>query len=154
MDKWLHPFETVGCNYLSMTYLEGQLCSKLKGSNWPLRGEILWCLYENICAKTNALLPTCFLSQALILWYFLLTWNRLFFQLQAVLFRDYSGYGLSQWEMTLHHDMVSNWLSPYPEISISLFISQKCPCYFIYMYIYIFLSYHGMGTRSRYQCHW
>ena len=28
---------------------------------------------------------------------------------------DYSGYGLSQWEMTLHRNVIPHWLSPYPE---------------------------------------
>ena len=28
---------------------------------------------------------------------------------------DHSGYGLSQWETTLHCNVVSLWLSPYPE---------------------------------------
>ena len=29
--------------------------------------------------------------------------------------RDHSGYGLSRWEATLHCNMVSHWLRPYPE---------------------------------------
>ena len=29
--------------------------------------------------------------------------------------RDHSGYGHSHWEMSLHSDVISNWLSPYPE---------------------------------------
>ena len=28
---------------------------------------------------------------------------------------DHSGYGISQWETTLHWNIVSHWLSPYPE---------------------------------------
>ena len=31
---------------------------------------------------------------------------------------DHSGYGLSQWETTLHYNVVSHWLSPYPEWSL------------------------------------
>ena len=31
--------------------------------------------------------------------------------------RDLFGYGLSQWEMTLHCNVISHWLSPYPEWS-------------------------------------
>ena len=34
--------------------------------------------------------------------------------------RDHSGYGLSQWETTLHCNIVSHWLSPYPEWSLAL----------------------------------
>ena len=30
--------------------------------------------------------------------------------------RDHSGCGLSQWEMALHGNIISYWLSPYPEI--------------------------------------
>ena len=33
--------------------------------------------------------------------------------------RDPSGYGLSQWETTLHCNVVSHWLSPYSELSLS-----------------------------------
>ena len=29
--------------------------------------------------------------------------------------RDHSVYGFSQWEMTFHNNVVSNWLNPYPE---------------------------------------
>ena len=32
--------------------------------------------------------------------------------------RDNSGYGLSKWEKTLHCNVVSHWLSPYPEWSL------------------------------------
>ena len=32
--------------------------------------------------------------------------------------RDNSGYGLSQWGTTLHSNVVSHWLSPYPEWSL------------------------------------
>ena len=32
--------------------------------------------------------------------------------------RDHSGHGLSQWETTLHCNVVSLWLSPYPEWSV------------------------------------
>ena len=28
---------------------------------------------------------------------------------------DHSGHGLSRWEMTLHRNVISHWLSPYPE---------------------------------------
>ena len=31
--------------------------------------------------------------------------------------REHSEYGLSQWEMTLHCNVISHWLSPYPEWS-------------------------------------
>ena len=34
--------------------------------------------------------------------------------------RDHSGYGLSQWETTLYCNVVSHWLSPYPEWSLGL----------------------------------
>ena len=39
---------------------------------------------------------------------------------------DHSGWGISQWETTLHRNVVSHWLSPYPEWSL-----------YIYIYIYI-----------------
>ena len=32
--------------------------------------------------------------------------------------KDHSGYGLSQWEMTLHCNVVSHWRSPYPDWSL------------------------------------
>ena len=35
----------------------------------------------------------------------------------------YSGFELSQWETTLHCNVVSHWLSPYPEWSL-----QSCVC--------------------------
>ena len=45
--------------------------------------------------------------------------------------RDKSGYGLSQWEMTSHCNIVSHWLSPSPEYETS-FIGwahiQNDPC--------------------------
>ena len=34
------------------------------------------------------------------------------------MYRDNSGYALSQWEMTLHSNVISHWLSPYPESSL------------------------------------
>ena len=32
--------------------------------------------------------------------------------------KDYSGYGLIQWQMTLHGSVFSHWLSPYPKWSL------------------------------------
>ena len=37
--------------------------------------------------------------------------------------RGYSGYGLSQWEMTLQCNVISHWLSPCPEWSLILLMS-------------------------------
>ena len=39
-------------------------------------------------------------------------------QTTAVTCRDQSGHGLSQWEKTLRCNIVSHWLSPYPELSL------------------------------------
>ena len=36
--------------------------------------------------------------------------------------RDQSGYWFSQWEMTLHCNVISHWLSPYPECSLQTLI--------------------------------
>ena len=38
--------------------------------------------------------------------------------LVSVLHRDHSEYGLSQWETTLHCNVVFHWLHPYPEWSL------------------------------------
>ena len=37
-------------------------------------------------------------------------------------FGDHFGYGLSQWDTTLYCNVVSHWLSPYPEWSLLLII--------------------------------
>ena len=37
------------------------------------------------------------------------------------LYRDHSGYGLSQWEVTLHCNVISHWLRLYPECSLCTF---------------------------------
>ena len=42
-----------------------------------------------------------------------------------LLFRGYCGYGLSQWETTLHCNVVSHWLSPNPEWFL-LFVGLTC----------------------------
>ena len=44
-------------------------------------------------------------------------WNRTSASqiISAVGINDHSGYGLNQWETTLHCNVVSHWLSPYPE---------------------------------------
>ena len=34
--------------------------------------------------------------------------------------RDHPWYGLSQWEMSLHCNIISHWLKPYPEWSLNL----------------------------------
>ena len=36
------------------------------------------------------------------------------FPILEVIYRDHSGYGLSQWDPMIHCDIVSHWLSPYP----------------------------------------
>ena len=40
--------------------------------------------------------------------------------------RDHAGYGLSQWETTLHCNVVSHWLRPYPEWSQILLDYVPC----------------------------
>ena len=37
------------------------------------------------------------------------------------LIRNHFGYGLSQWETTLHSNVVSHWLTPYPEWSLFVY---------------------------------
>ena len=39
------------------------------------------------------------------------------------LIRDHSGYGLSQWETMLQCNIVSHWLSPYPEWSLLITVN-------------------------------
>ena len=38
---------------------------------------------------------------------------------QDSIYNDHSRYGLSQWETTLHCNVVSHWLGPYPQWSLS-----------------------------------
>ena len=40
--------------------------------------------------------------------------------------RNQSGYGISQWETTLHNDVVSHWLSPYPQWSLENLWKPGC----------------------------
>ena len=40
-------------------------------------------------------------------------------------FSDHYGYGLGQWKTTLQCNVVSHWLSPYPERSLSYFSTLK-----------------------------
>ena len=44
------------------------------------------------------------------------------------LFRDHSACCFSQWETALHCNVVSQWLSPYPELSLSL-SNRQAPSY-------------------------
>ena len=44
-----------------------------------------------------------------------------------ILPRDHSRYGLSQWETTLHCNVVSHWLSPYPEWSPTSYLGDEVP---------------------------
>ena len=55
-------------------------------------------------------------SMNLLAWgCFIAVWLHFF----IVLFRNHSGYGLSQWEKPLQCNIVSRWLSPYPEWSVA-----------------------------------
>ena len=44
-------------------------------------------------------------------------------------FRDHSEYELSQWETTLHCNVVSHWLSPFPEWSLGLLFVVLLLCF-------------------------
>ena len=48
---------------------------------------------------------------------------------------DHSGYGLSQWETTLQCNVVSHWLSPYPEWSLLLYCLWCHNSCFIFQYV-------------------
>ena len=50
--------------------------------------------------------------------YYIYVWKLLAWNKCVSICRDNSGYGLSQWEMMLQSNVVSHWLSPYPEWSL------------------------------------
>ena len=62
---------------------------------------------------------------------FIYVWIPLWFVSVVILLfhsRDHSGYGLNQWEMTLHDNILSHWLSLYPEWSLHTFIKIVLVC--------------------------
>ena len=62
--------------------------------------------------------------------------NRLFVRYQSFsislvsvlrgVFQGFSGYGLSQWETTLHCNVISHWLSPYTDWSLVFGLNMVC----------------------------
>ena len=44
----------------------------------------------------------------------------------AALFMDNYGYALNHWEMTLHCNVISHWLSTYPEWCLTVGLPLKC----------------------------
>ena len=53
---------------------------------------------------------------------------------------DHSGYGLSQWEIMLHCNVVSYWLSPYCEWSLDTTITFKSAWWLL-------MAFHVFSTR-------
>ena len=63
-----------------------------------------------------------------------------------IIYRDHSGYGFSQWVTTLHFNVVSHWLSPYPERSLTYQPIGQCFLFHIWLKInisYLILSWCG-----------
>ena len=68
-------------------------------------------------------------------------------------FRDHSGYGLSQWEMMLQCNMVSHYLSPYPEWSLCVTSSQTINFPWpIDVHMYLRPCHHSWITLSQLRC--
>ena len=54
--------------------------------------------------------------------------SRLYERFVIHIFRDHSWYGLSQWATTLQGNVVSHWMSPYPECPWNHFCMQNTNC--------------------------
>ena len=54
--------------------------------------------------------------------------SRLYERFVIHIFRDHSWYGLRQWKTTLQGNVISHWLSPYPECPWNHFCMQNTNC--------------------------
>ena len=92
---------------------------------WPLFGQVVSAHFQTNCSLDC---PQTWLIHSL--WYspsmitlelhgcLLVIFDKAF--LSCDYHRDHTRYGLIQWETTLHCNVVSHWLSPYPEWSLLL----------------------------------
>ena len=75
-----------------------------------LRCHLCWWLERCFAERT----PFCFLFSKWCLGRY-----RPFSRVVVFVFGDHSSYGLSQWETTLHRNVVSQWLSPCPDLGMN-----------------------------------
>ena len=76
-------------------------------------------------SDSNDLIKSCYALIIYDLFAFLYIMHKI---IGNIALRDHFEYGLSLWEMTLHWNVVSHWLSPNPEWSLVLI---QHPCIFV-----------------------